>query len=361
MDSIAVFGGGGFIGSHLSRRLVEKGYELDIVDVSTEKIRDLITEDQVDFHNLDIQDEEDDERCRTITKNADTAIDLVAYANPQEYVDKPIDVVDLNYHANLKIVEDCVEFDTRLIQFSTCEVYGKLGNRSEEDLIFDEDTSDCVTGPIENHRWIYATAKELLERMVHAHGMENGLDWTIVRPFNFVGRDMDYIITSPDEGTPRVFASFMSALLYDHPMYLVDGGKNKRTFTYIDDAVSATELMIENENDHFTNEIVNIGTPGNEVTIREFAELMRELYQEMSTDGSLPDLIEVGGEEYYGEGYEDCERRVPDVEKLTSAGWEPRYDLRESLENTMPYYIRMHEDGMSDKLITKSNISGTTD
>lgn len=343
METIALFGGGGFIGSHLARRLVADGYDIIIVDVADEKVRDLLSHKRVEYRELDIRKPENDDTCHTITQRADTVVDLIAYANPQEYVDRPIDVVDLNYHQNLKIVEDCVGLDTRLIQFSTCEVYGKLGNRSGEDIVFYEDESDCVTGPIENHRWIYATAKELLERMVHAYGMEGALDWTIIRPFNFIGRDMDYIITSPDEGTPRVFASFMSALLYDHPMYLVDGGHNRRTFTSIHDAVDATQLIIENPDRQFSKEIVNIGTPGNEVSIREFAHLMRELYLELSPSNTLPQLIEISGEEFYGKGYEDCERRVPDVRKLTSAGWTPEYDLREALEDTMPYYIEQHE------------------
>lgn len=343
METIALFGGGGFIGSHLARQLLGDGYELIIVDVDDEKIRDLVTNDAVDYHELDIRDSANDATCRELTRIADVVVDLIAYANPQEYVDRPIDVVELNYHQNLKIVEDCAEWDTRLIQFSTCEVYGKLGNRSGDDIVFVEDESDCVTGPIDNHRWIYATAKELLERMVHAYGLEDELEWSIIRPFNFVGKDMDYIITSPDEGTPRVFASFMSALLYNHPMYLVNGGTHRRTFTSIHDAVDATTLIIENPDGHFTNEIVNIGTPGNEVTIREFAHLMRDLYQEMSSDGSLPDLIEISGEEFYGDGYEDCERRVPDVQKLKDAGWEPQYSLVDALRDTMPYYLEQHE------------------
>lgn len=343
MNSMVLFGGGGFIGSHLSRQLVEEGNELTIVDISREKIDDIIPNKNVEFHGLDIQNDENDQKCREIVEDSDLVIDLIAYANPQQYVDMPLDVVDLNYDQNLKIVEDCVETDTRLIQFSTCEVYGKLGNRSKEDIVFNEDASDLVMGPIENHRWIYASAKQLLERMVHAHGMENGLEWTIIRPFNFIGPEMDYIITDPDEGTPRVFASFMSAMLYDHPMYLVEDGENKRTFTSIKDAVAATELIIENRGDHFTNEIVNIGTPRNEVSIREFAHLMRDIYQDLSPIGTLPEIKEVSGEEFYGDGYEDCERRIPDIQKLKDAGWTPEDGLRETLEDAMAYYIEEHE------------------
>jgi nucleoside-diphosphate-sugar epimerase len=343
MDRVALFGGGGFIGSNLTKRLLEDGYDLVVVDIDSEKIDDLLPHDRIEYYELDIREPENDAVCRRIVDSVDIVVDLVAYANPQQYVDIPLDVVDLNYDKNMKIVEDCVETDTRIVQFSTCEVYGKLGNRAGEEIIFSEDTSDVVFGPIGQQRWIYASAKELLERVVHAHAEEHGLEFTIIRPFNFVGPEMDYIITSEDEGTPRVFASFMSALLYDHTMYLVDGGTNRRAFTYIDDAVDAIELILENEDGQFTNEAVNIGTPRNDVSIREFARLMRDIYQEVSPNGKLPDMEEISGEEFYGDGYEDCEQRIPDISKLEAAGWEPEYDLREALEETVTYYVEKHE------------------
>jgi len=346
MQKIALFGGAGFIGSHLTRRFVERGHELAIVDIESEKIDDLLPHDRIEFHELDIRDDENDETCYDIVAEADLVFDLIAYANPQQYVDMPLDVVDLNYDQNMKIVTDCVETGTRLVQFSTCEVYGKLDNQDGDDVVFREDSSDFIMGPVGQQRWIYATAKQLLERVVYAHGEEHGLDWTIIRPFNFVGPEMDYIITSPDEGTPRVFASFMSALLYDHTMYLVDGGTNMRSFVYIDDAVDALELVAENEGDRFTRETVNVGVPDNEASIREFANLMRDVYQDLSHDGTLPPIEEVSGTEFYGEGYEDCERRVPDISKLEAAGWEPEYDLWEALEETVGYYVENHEGAL---------------
>ncbi len=340
---IGVFGGGGFIGSHLVQRLIERGDEVTVVDISDDKLSHLLPNERVEYIEADVSEPSNDELNRRIVEESELVIDLVAYANPQQYVDMPLEVVDLNYDQNLKIVEDCVETGTRLIQFSTSEVYGKLGERTGDDVVFSEDESDLIMGPIDNHRWIYATAKQLLERMVHAHGKQNGLEWTIVRPFNFIGERMDYIITDPDEGTPRVFASFMSALLYDHPMSVVGGGENRRSFTHISDAVDAIELMIENPDSHFSNEVVNIGTPGNETTIRNLADMMRDIYQDLSADGSLPRIRTPSGEEFYGEGYEDCERRVPDAEKLTSVGWDPEYDLRETFESAMAYYIQEHE------------------
>ena len=339
--TVALFGGAGFIGSHLTERLLEEGYHLVVVDIDSEKIEDLLSHNRIDFHELDIR-QDDAGTVTSVVESADVVFDLIAYANPKQYVDMPLEVVHLNYDQNLRLVEDCVETDTRLIQFSTSEVYGKIGNRKGDDEVFSEDGSDLIMGPVENHRWIYATAKQLLERMVHAHGLENDLDWTIIRPFNFIGREMDYLIEEPDAGTPRVFASFISALLYDHPMYLVDGGENERAFTHISDAVEAMVYILE-EAERYNREVVNIGTPGNETSIHDFAHLMRDIYADRSPDGDLPPIENVSGEEFYGAGYEDCERRIPDATKLTDAGWEPQYDLRETLEEAMSYYLEKYE------------------
>ena len=340
-NGVALFGGAGFIGSHLTRRLLEEDYRLTVVDIESEKIDGLLPHDRIDFYQLDVR-EDNEGTVEAIVDASAVVVDLIAYANPKQYVDMPLEVVDVNYDQNLQLVEDCVETDTRLIQFSTSEVYGKMGNRRGDEKVFTEDDSDLIMGPVENHRWIYATAKQLLERMVHAHGRENGLGWTVVRPFNFIGREMDYLIEEPDAGTPRVFASFMSALLYDHPMYLVDGGKNRRSFTHISDAVEAMVTLLENE-DRYNREVVNIGTPGNETSMRDFAYLMRDVYAEMSPTGDLPPVETVSSEEFYGNGYEDCERRIPNVEKLTAAEWEPQYDLRETLEESISYYVDRYE------------------
>ncbi len=341
IETIALFGGGGFIGSHLTRRLVDQ-YRLEVIDITDDKLTGTLDHPNLSFREIDITDPSNDAFCRKIVERSDLVIDLIAYANPQQYIDIPLDVVELNYDQNLKLVEACADANVWLLQFSTCEVYGKVGCRTGEDVVFSEDSSDLIMGPIEEHRWIYATAKQLLERMVHAHGLKNDLEWTIVRPFNFVGPRMDYIIESPSEGTPRVLASFMSALLFDHEIQLVDGGTNRRSFTDIEDAVDAIKLIIEHPG-NFRNEVVNIGTPGNETTIRGFAELMCDVYEDLSPDGNTPPINSVSAEEFYGDGYADVERRVPDVGKLRAVGWAPEYDLRETVERTVSYYVGEYE------------------
>jgi len=264
-------------------------------------------------------------------------MDLVAHANPITYMEQPLEVVELNFFDNLKIVEHCARFRRTLIQFSTCEVYGKTGGSTEP---FNEDTTDLILGPVRNHRWIYSCAKQLLERIIHARGLRHELEYVIIRPFNVVGPEVDYLVRSRANGVPRVFPNLMSSLLYDQPMPLADGGISKRTFIYVDDATDAILLVLENLA-RLRSEIINVGNPNNEVSIRELAHLMTDLYRQITGRTPHAPIIDVPAHDLYGPGYEDCDRRIPDISKLARLGWEPKYDLVETLRTTMQYYCEM--------------------
>ena len=114
----------------------------------------------------------------------------------------------------LNVIRSCVKHNRRLMHFSTSEVYGKTGGNT---VPFREDETNCILGPIVNQRWIYSNAKQLLDRMIHAHALKGDLEYTIVRPFNFVGPLMDYLFPEIGEGNPRVFAHFISVLLFKRP------------------------------------------------------------------------------------------------------------------------------------------------
>ncbi|KAM1807102.1 hypothetical protein ACFX11_030159 [Malus domestica] len=112
-----------------------------------------------------------------------------------------------------------------------------------------EGESPSIFGSIEKQRWSYACAKQLIERQIYAEGAENGLEFTIVKPFNWIGPRMDFIpgIDGPSEGVPRVLACFSNNLLRREPLKLVDGGQSQRTFVYIKDVIKAVMLMIVSE------------------------------------------------------------------------------------------------------------------
>jgi nucleoside-diphosphate-sugar epimerase len=345
---ILMLGAGGFIGANLTERLVRDGvHQVTALDIEREKLDDTLGHKDLEYVEFDIRG--DEQRLEELTVAHDVVVDLVAMANPALYVTSPLDVFKLNFTENLKIAEFCVKHKKRIIQFSTCEVYGITAARAfgkssaEFPTPFIEDETPLIMGPIKNHRWIYASAKQLLERVLHAYGIEQGLDYTIIRPFNFIGPRIDYL-PSEQSGNPRVFSHFMNGLLYGTPMKLVDGGVNFRAYTYIDDAVDCIVRIID-QAEACSQQIFNIGTPENELTIRELAYKMKEIFdREFRQPGDpAPDVISVTSEEFYGKGYEDCDRRIPNVDKARNLlGWKSVHDIESVLFHTMKYFVEKH-------------------
>jgi UDP-apiose/xylose synthase len=342
-------GAGGFIGSHLTARLLAEGHEVIGVDINGDKLDTLAAHHRFTYLGRDIRDAEGE--LVELVAASDLVVDLIAHANPSLYVSRPLDVFHLNFSENLKIAETCVRQGKRLIQFSSCEVYGKtvasivpglLANPDDPGLaMFAEDSTPFILGPVNRHRWIYSCAKQLLERVLHAYGLAGELNYTIIRPFNFIGPRIDYLPLE-GEGVPRVFSHFMGALLHGGAMQLVNGGGQQRCYTYIDDAVDCMLRIVENPAGVCDRQIFNIGSPGNEVSIRGLALLMRELFVERfgGDSSALPPLREVSGEEFYGRGYDDSDRRIPDITKAQQLlGWQPRRDLRQTVAEAMQYYV----------------------
>jgi UDP-apiose/xylose synthase len=145
----------------------------------------------------------------------------------------------------------------------------------------------------------------------------------------------------------------MDALLTGAPMKLVDGGKNRRCYTYIDDAIEAIYKIVLNPHGVCDRQIFNIGSPENEISIRELAELMRDIYQSSAIEsgGPISPIVDVSAEEFYGIGYEDSDRRIPNIAKArTLLGWEPRWTLRRLLETTMSFAIKEWHGHLSESV-----------
>ncbi len=211
----------------------------------------------------------------------------------------------------------------------------------------DEGETPLLLGPVTSQRWSYACAKQLLERYVYALHKEKGLDFTLVRPFNFLGPRMDFLPGREGEGLPRVLACFTGALLDKRPLPLVDGGHSRRTFLAVEEAVKALSLMLDQPG-MAKNQIFNLGNPANETTIRGLAELMRTVAAEITGDESYRSLAleYVSSEAFYGEGYADSDRRMPRIDKaLRLLGWEPQRDLRDILRRTLEHAFATHRPG----------------
>jgi UDP-apiose/xylose synthase len=344
--NVCILGCGGFVGSHLTERLLSATEHRVVgVDLTSAKIEHLVGHSRLEFHERDVSTADD---ARGFVAESDVVVHLAAICNPALYNTRPLDVIDANFTRALPVVRLCTELDRWLVYYSTCEVYGKTvagfaleGSAFGDDpanYVMTEDASPLVLGPVARQRWTYSCAKQLAERVIYAEGAERGLRYTILRPFNFVGPRMDFLPGVDGEGVPRVFPLFMKALLADEPLLLVDGGRARRTFLHVREATDAFMRVLKRP-EECRGQILNVGNPGNETTIRGLAELMADIFTEKT---GLPrtKIEEVDSRDFYGEGYDDCDRRVPDVAKAEALlDWRPEVPLRELLAETMGYYI----------------------
>jgi nucleoside-diphosphate-sugar epimerase len=261
---------------------------------------------------------------------------LVAIATPATYVREPLRVFELDFEANLVIVRQCVKYGKRVVFPSTSEVYGMC-----TDDAFDPEQSNLVYGPINKPRWIYACSKQLLDRVIHAYGMQEGLRYTLFRPFNWIGPGLDSLHT-PKEGSSRVITQFLGHIVRGEPIRLVDGGSQKRTFTYVDDGISALVKIIANAGGVADTKIYNIGNPGNNFSIRALAEMMLAAAKELPEyrdNAARVRLIGATAEGYYGAGYQDVLQRVPDIRQtMADLAWQPKVAMDEALAALFAYY-----------------------
>ncbi len=352
--NICLLGCAGFIGSHLTEWLLNNSdARLTGTDITDEKVRHLLGNPRFTYHHSDIR--RDHELTERLIAEADVVVDLIAVASPTMYVRNPLEVFELDFLENIKIIEKCSALRKRLIQFSTCEIYGRTwlslvpdnlmsaNDRACADVTMRESSTSMIVGPIEKSRWIYSVSKQLLERVIHAHGQDRGLDYAAIRPFNFVGPRIDFLPSERNnDDSPRVIAHFMNALLYGTDMKLVDGGQALRCYTYIDDAVECIGRITLDTSGKTSRQAFNVGNPGNECSVEELANLMLEIYRERFWDGvaPLPRIVSVPGEDFYGQGYEDCDRRIPDITKARRlVGWEPQWGLGDLLVATMESFV----------------------
>jgi len=209
------------------------------------------------------------------------------------------------------------------------------------DREFDPEASPLVYGPIGKPRWIYACAKQLMDRVIHAYGMKEGLDYTLFRPFNWIGSGLDNLNASK-EGSSRVITQFFGHIVRGEAIKLVDGGKQKRAFTYIEDGIDALMTIIENPKGVASGKIYNVGNPKNNYSVRELAQMMVKLalqYDEYRGNAKKVKLVKTTATLYYGKGYQDVQNRVPKiVNTVKELGWKPRTNMAQALKHIFDAY-----------------------
>jgi len=338
---VLILGVSGFIGSHLSDKLTANGnYEVYGLDLQSNYVDHLLDHPNFHFREGDISIH--NEWIEYHIRKCDIILPLVAIATPIEYTRNPLRVFELDFEENLRTVRACVKYGKRIIFPSTSEVYGMCPDEN-----FDEESSPLVTGPIKNQRWIYSTIKQLLDRVIWAYGEKGELEFTLFRPFNWIGPRLD-TLKSARIGSSRAITQLILNLCQGSPIQLVDGGEQKRSFIDVDDAIEALFRIVENKDGCCDGKIVNIGFPENEASIRELAEILTEKFNEHPLRGKFPPsagCIEVESGAFYGKGYQDMQRRVPSIKNAKRyLDWEPGIAFGDSIEKTLDFFLQQAVD-----------------
>jgi UDP-4-amino-4-deoxy-L-arabinose formyltransferase/UDP-glucuronic acid dehydrogenase (UDP-4-keto-hexauronic acid decarboxylating) len=333
---VLILGVNGFIGNALSERLLQSGrYEVYGMDLWSNHIQDLLGTPGFHFEEGDISIHGD--WIEYHVKKCDVVIPLVAIATPIEYTRNPLRVFELDFEENLRIVRYCVKYHKRLVFPSTSEVYGMC-----EEKEFDEDQSRLVLGPIRMQRWIYSCSKQLLDRVIWAYGQKDRLPFTLFRPFNWIGPRLDSL-TSARIGSSRAITQLILNLVEGTPILLIDGGQQKRCFTDVSDGVECLFRIIEDKDGVCNSQIINIGNPDNEASIRELAEMLIARFDAHPLRPVFPPfagLREVESGSYYGAGYQDVQHRKPSIRNAKRLlGWNPTIGLERSVEQTLDFFL----------------------
>ncbi len=339
---ILILGVNGFIGHHLINRILseKKDWTVYGMDLGSDRLGNALHDPRFHFVEGDIGINK--EWIELQIKKCDVVIPLVAIATPKMYVEDPIAVYNLDFEMNVNIIKQCVKYHKRVVFPSTSEVYGAC-----TDPEFTEDESYLVVGPIRKERWIYSCCKQLMDRVIYGYGTRGHLEFTLFRPFNWVGPRLDSLYAAK-EGSSRVVTQFIAELLLRRPINLVDGGMQKRCFTYVDDGISALMKILENKNDICKNQIINIGNPDNECSVKELADILKKMFMKHPdhiSDQSYSEIVDISADNYYGKGYQDIYTRKPSIEKAKKLlQWEPKIGLEESMRLTLNSFLEENKD-----------------
>ncbi|RNM20932.1 bifunctional UDP-4-amino-4-deoxy-L-arabinose formyltransferase/UDP-glucuronic acid oxidase ArnA [Dickeya undicola] len=339
---VLILGVNGFIGNHLTERLLqEDNYEVFGLDISSDAIERFLGNPHFHFVEGDISIHS--EWIEYHIKKCDVVLPLVAIATPIEYTRNPLRVFELDFEENLKTIRDCVKYKKRIIFPSTSEVYGMC-----TDPVFDEDNSNLIVGPINKQRWIYSVSKQLLDRVIWAYGEKEGLRFTLFRPFNWMGPRLDNL-NAARIGSSRAITQLILNLVEGSPIKLVDGGRQKRCFTDIKDGIEALFRIIENKDGVCDGQIINIGNPDNEASIRQLAEQLLESFEKHPLRSQFPPFAgfrEVESSSYYGKGYQDVEHRKPSIRNAKRLlHWQPTIEMEKTVAETLDFFLQTVETG----------------
>lgn len=305
--NVFITGGAGFIGSHLAQRLLDRGDRVAVLDdLSTgrmENIDHLIGRESFEYR---VGSATDVPLVGEMVDRCDVTVHLAAAVGVKLIIEQPVRTIETNVRATEVVLNAAAKKGKLVVLASTSEVYGKGAT-----IPFQED-GDLLLGPTVNSRWAYACSKALDEWLALAYHRERGVPVIIIRFFNTVG----------PRQTGRygmVLPSFAAQAVADEPITVYGTGEQSRCFMHVEEAIEAMLRLIATPAS--VGQVVNIGSD-REVTIRTLAEMVKE------AAGSRSSIVMVPYAEAYASGFEDLQRRVPDISKLEMlTGFRPTRSL----------------------------------
>jgi UDP-glucose 4-epimerase len=315
-----ITGGAGFIGSHLTDRLIEQGHHVHVYDnLSTGELDNVHHWIDHNRFTLTIGSVLNEHTLGQCIASCDRVVHLAAAVGVGRIMNKPVDTILTNVRGTENVLQLARHHDKKTLVASTSEVYGKAMSKNGGGASLGE-TDDLTLGATTKRRWAYACSKAMDEFLAQAYYQEHDLPVLCVRFFNTVGPRQ-----SGNYG--MVVPTFVERALAEKPLEVHGDGTQTRCFVHVSDAVRAVMKLLDTPGAE--GEVFNVGRP-EEISIQELAERVRAL---VSTDVSITN---VPYEEVYDEGFEDMKRRVPDLSKLEAAiGYEPRFSLEDILRDVI--------------------------
>lgn len=317
MTRFLITGGAGFIGSHLSTKLLEQGHQVAIIDdLSTgnfSNIEHLVGDSNFSFSIDTVTNESVLDR---LASQSDVIIHLAAAVGVKLIVEKPIHTIETNLKGTEVVLRLALRYRAKVLLASTSEVYGK-GFR----VPFREG-DDVLLGATANNRWAYAASKMMDEFHCLAYYQENQLPVVIFRLFNTIG-------PRQTGAYGMVVPRFVQQALKNEPITVYGNGNQQRSFTFVRDVVNA--IVALSSNSAAVGQVFNIGH-GKEISMLELANLVKRMTNSKSEIKLIP------YHEAYAKGFEDMDRRVPDISRIAELiGYAPSMDLPQMLEEIIDF------------------------
>jgi UDP-glucose 4-epimerase len=325
---VLVTGGAGFIGSNLTKVLLQDGHEVKVLDnLCTGRVENMdafCTHPSFEFIQVSVANKEP---LQSLIEWSDHVYHLAAPVGVKYIMDNPVITILDNVRGIDNVLEAANHFKKRVLVASTSEVYGRsldmLDPTGKRKLKEDDYR---IEGSTQNHRWAYANTKSMDEFLALAYFKQHGTECVIVRFFNTVG---------PEQlsNFGMVIPNFVEKALRDEDVVVFGTGEQKRSFLHVDDAIRAVRGLMDTGKG--IGRVFNVGNPF-EVTMNELAERI------ISRTGSKSRLQHISYEQAYGGGFEDMMRRTADITLLRETlGFEIAFDLDAILDDIIAYKRRV--------------------